>query len=71
MRVCEGRVNLDGSGVALQSSLYVVHLLQSVAHVGVSIGEGGLNSKKFFWLGYIHSGEHFANAITRILSTET
>ena len=39
----EGRVDLDGAGVALESALHVVHLLQGVAHVGVSVGKGRLD----------------------------
>ena len=39
----EGRVDLDGAGVALECSLHVVHLLQGVAHVGVCVREGRLD----------------------------
>ena len=41
--VGKGRVDLDGPGVALQGSLYVLHLFEGVAHVRVGIGEGGSN----------------------------
>ena len=43
VRVGEGWVDLDGAGVALESALHVVHLLQGVAHVGVCVGEGRLD----------------------------
>jgi hypothetical protein len=46
MRVCEGWVDLDGSGVALQSALHISHFLESIAHVGIGICEGWLNSAK-------------------------
>ena len=45
MGVCEGGVDLDGPGVALQRPLHVVHLLQGVAHVGVRVGKGRLDPK--------------------------
>lgn len=42
MCVGKGRVDLDGTGVALQGALNVLHLLQGVAHVtdGERGGEG-------------------------------
>ena len=43
VRVGEGGVDLDGSGVALHGPLDVVHLLEGVAHVGVGVGEGRLD----------------------------
>ena len=39
----EGRVDLDGAGVALEGALHVVHLLQGVAHVGIGVREGRLD----------------------------
>ena len=35
--VSEGGVDLNGARVALQRSLHILHLLQSVAHVGVGV----------------------------------
>lgn len=43
--ISKGRVNLDGTGVALQRSLYVLHFLQCITHVRVGISEGGTDSK--------------------------
>jgi hypothetical protein len=43
MRVCKCRVDLYGPGVALEGALYVVHLLQSVTHVGIGVGKRRLN----------------------------
>lgn len=31
--VSKGRVNLDGTGVALKCSLHILHLLQCISHV--------------------------------------
>jgi hypothetical protein len=45
MCVSKGRINLDGSGVALQRALDVVHLLQSVAHVAVGVSKRGLKDE--------------------------
>ena len=45
MGVSEGRIDLDGPGVALQRPLDVVHFFQGVAHVAVSIGESGLKEE--------------------------
>lgn len=39
--VCEGWIDLNGAGVALQSSLDVLHLFQRVPHVGIGVGKGG------------------------------
>ena len=44
--VSESRVDLDGSGVAADSPLDVLHLLQSVAHVGVSVCKCWVDSAK-------------------------
>ena len=48
VRVGEGGVDLDGSGVALHGPLDVVHLLEGVAHVGVGVGKGRLDSNGLF-----------------------
>lgn len=48
MRISKGWVDLDGAGVALKSSLDILHLLEGVAHVGVGIGECRLDSDSFF-----------------------
>ena len=39
MGIGKGWVDLNGSGVALQGSIDVLHLLQSVTHVAVGISE--------------------------------
>jgi hypothetical protein len=39
-------VDLDGSSVALESSLNVLHFLKSITHVAVSIGKRWLDPKK-------------------------
>lgn len=43
--ICKRRVNLNGTGVTLQGSLNVLHLLQGVSHVRVGVGEGRTDSK--------------------------
>lgn len=40
MCVSKGGVDLNGTCVALQCPLHVLHLLQGVAHVGVGIRKG-------------------------------
>lgn len=42
--ICESRVDLNGSSVALQRPLNVLHLFESVAHVGVRIRKCGADS---------------------------
>jgi len=39
--ISKGRIDLNGASVALKGRLQILHLLQRVAHVGVSIREGG------------------------------
>ncbi len=46
MGVGERGVDLNGARVALQGTLDVVHLLEGVAHVGVGVCEGGLDSEE-------------------------
>ena len=53
VRVGEGGVDLNGSGVALHGPLDVVHLLEGVAHVGVGVGEGWLDPDGLF---IVHQG---------------
>lgn len=43
--ISEGWIDLDGTSVALQSSLDILHFLQSVSHVGIGISECGADSK--------------------------
>lgn len=43
MGIGESRVDLDGSRVALESSLDVLHLFQGVAHVGIGVSERWLD----------------------------
>lgn len=38
-------IDLDGTSVALQCSLYILHFLQCIAHVGIGISKCGANSK--------------------------
>lgn len=42
--ISEGRVDLDGTSVALQRPLYILHLLQCVTHVGIGISKCGADS---------------------------
>ncbi len=44
--VCVGKgwVDLDGSGVAVQGTLHILHLFESVTHVRVGIGKIGVDS---------------------------
>ena len=42
--ISKGWVDLNGPSVALQSSLHILHLFESVAHVGVGIGKIGVDS---------------------------
>lgn len=44
MGISKGRVDLDGTSVALQRPLHVLHFLQRVAHVGVGISKCGADS---------------------------
>jgi hypothetical protein len=46
VRISKCWVDLDGSSVALESSLDVLHFLQSIAHVAVSICKCWLDSTK-------------------------
>jgi len=39
---------LDCAGVTLQGTLYIMHLFQGIAHVGIGIGESWLNSYCLF-----------------------
>ena len=48
MGVREGRVDLYGPGVAQEGTLDVVHLLQGVAHVAVSVKNVSEKRKDFF-----------------------
>ena len=43
MGIGKGWVNLNGSGVALKGSIDVLHLLQCVPHVAVSISKVGVD----------------------------
>ena len=40
MGISKGRIDLNGASVALKGRLKILHLLQRVAHVGVSIRKG-------------------------------
>lgn len=46
--VGEGWVDLDGTCIALQCALDVLHLLQGVAHVAVSVRKRRLDADRFF-----------------------
>ena len=37
--ISEGWVDLNGAGVALQGALYILHLFERVAHVGICISK--------------------------------
>ena len=41
--VGKGGVNLNGTSVALECSIYVLHLLQCVPHVAVGISKVGMD----------------------------
>lgn len=43
--ICEGWVDLDGTSVALEGALNVLHLLQCVAHVTVNAQANTVLSK--------------------------
>lgn len=45
MSVSKGWVDLDGTSIALQSSLDILHLLQRIAHVGIGISKCGADPK--------------------------
>ena len=42
----KGRVYLYGSGIALQGTIDILHLLKSVAHVAIGISEVGVDPAK-------------------------
>ena len=44
MSISKGRVYLDSSGVTLEGTLDILHLLQGVTHIGVSIRKRGRDS---------------------------
>lgn len=46
--ISKSRVDLDGTGVALQGSLYILHFLQCVAHVRVGISKCRADSEMKF-----------------------
>lgn len=48
MSIGKSRVDLNSSGIALQSPRDVLHLLQRVAHIGVRIGEARLDADGLF-----------------------
>uniref|UniRef100_A0A915IGE2 Uncharacterized protein n=1 Tax=Romanomermis culicivorax TaxID=13658 RepID=A0A915IGE2_ROMCU len=52
MSVGESRINLDGSVVTSRGALYVAHLFQSVAHVGIGVGECRRNANGLPIMGY-------------------
>lgn len=45
MSISEGRIDLDGTSVALQGSLDILHFLQSISHVGIGISKCGADPK--------------------------
>ena len=40
MSISKGWVDLNGAGVALKGALYILHLFERVAHVGICISKG-------------------------------
>ena len=46
MGIGKGRVDLDGSGIALKGSIDVLHLLQGVTHVAVCISKVGVDPER-------------------------
>lgn len=53
MSVRETGIDLNGASVTLQRSLYVLHFLESVAHVAVGIGKCRLDPETF--IGDFHN----------------
>lgn len=41
--ICKSRVDLNGTCVALQCPLHILHFFQGVPHVGISISKGWTN----------------------------
>ena len=48
MSVGKGGVDLDGSHVTRHGAIQVSHLFEGVAHIGVGVGEGGVNADRLF-----------------------
>ena len=44
MGIGKGRINLDGARIALQSPINVLHLLECITHITVSISKRWLNT---------------------------
>ena len=44
--ICEGWVDLDGTSVALEGALNVLHLLQCVAHITVNTNNHSVKQRR-------------------------